>query len=109
MICGAIGHSSWIGVPFILFPDNVVVCAHNVSFTGRPITNNKFSNHFVEQYDPTIESSYRRQMVVDDDACVLDILDTAGQLQLLNWTCEQSVTLSRSRRVHGHEITVDSP
>jgi len=37
------------------------------------------SNHFVEQYDPTIESSYRRQIVVDDEACVLDILDTAGQ------------------------------
>ena len=30
-------------------------------------------------YDPTIESSYRRQVVIDDTACVLDILDTAGQ------------------------------
>jgi hypothetical protein len=29
--------------------------------------------------DPTIESSYRRQVVIDDIACVLDVLDTAGQ------------------------------
>jgi hypothetical protein len=27
-----------------------------------------YSNHFVEQYDPTIESSYRRQIVVDGAA-----------------------------------------
>lgn len=29
--------------------------------------------------DPTIEDSYRRQLRIDDRACVLDILDTAGQ------------------------------
>jgi len=37
------------------------------------------SNHFIEYYDPTIESSYRRQVVIDDKACILDVLDTAGQ------------------------------
>jgi len=37
------------------------------------------SNHFVEEYDATIENNYRRQVVVDGEACVLDILDTAGQ------------------------------
>lgn len=37
------------------------------------------SNHFVEYYDPTIESCYRRGVVIDDIACVLDVLDTAGQ------------------------------
>jgi len=37
------------------------------------------SNHFIEYYDPTIESSYRRQVVIDEKACVLDVLDTAGQ------------------------------
>ncbi|KAH8655529.1 ras-2 protein [Xylariales sp. PMI_506] len=35
--------------------------------------------HFVESYDPTIEDSYRRQVVVDDEACMIEILDTAGQ------------------------------
>jgi len=37
------------------------------------------SNHFIEYYDPTIESSYRRQVVIDEKACILDVLDTAGQ------------------------------
>lgn len=34
---------------------------------------------FVPEYDPTIEDAYRKNMVVDDLPCVLDILDTAGQ------------------------------
>jgi len=37
------------------------------------------SNHFVEYYEPTIASSDRRLIVIDQRACVLDILDTAGQ------------------------------
>eukprot|EP01098_Paradermamoeba_levis_P014367 TRINITY_DN6830_c0_g1_i2.p1 TRINITY_DN6830_c0_g1~~TRINITY_DN6830_c0_g1_i2.p1 ORF type:complete len:175 (-),score=36.41 TRINITY_DN6830_c0_g1_i2:93-617(-) len=37
------------------------------------------ANHFVEQYDPTIEDSYRRQAEVDDEVVMLEILDTAGQ------------------------------
>jgi len=40
------------------------------------------SNHFVEMYDPTIEDSYRKQMVIDEEACMLEILDTAGQEEL---------------------------
>eukprot|EP00727_Mastigamoeba_balamuthi_P012671 m51a1_g8026 putative protein serine threonine kinase (1159) ;mRNA; f:14879-19850 len=36
-------------------------------------------NHFIAEYDPTIEDSYRKQIVVDDVACFLNILDTAGQ------------------------------
>jgi len=37
------------------------------------------SNHFVDEYDPTIEDSYRRQVLVDERCCILDVLDTAGQ------------------------------
>jgi len=36
------------------------------------------SNHFLEESDPTIEDSYRKQMCIDDEPCLLDILDTAG-------------------------------
>ena len=36
-------------------------------------------NHFVDEYDPTIEDSYRKQVVIDGETCLLDILDTAGQ------------------------------
>lgn len=37
-------------------------------------------NHFVDEYDPTIEDSYRKQVVIDGETCLLDILDTAGKL-----------------------------
>jgi len=37
------------------------------------------SSRFVEDYDPTLEDSYRKQVTVDDEECLLDIFDTAGQ------------------------------
>lgn len=36
-------------------------------------------NHFVETYDPTIEDSYRKQVQIDGQSCMLEVLDTAGQ------------------------------
>ena len=35
-------------------------------------------NHFVDEYEPTIEDWYRKQVVIDKETCLLDILDTAG-------------------------------
>jgi len=34
---------------------------------------------FTEKYDPTIEDSYRKSVEVDGQACMYDIMDTAGQ------------------------------
>jgi len=36
-------------------------------------------SHFVDEYDPTIEDSYKKQCIIDDEVALLDILDTAGQ------------------------------
>ncbi|CAO3647980.1 unnamed protein product [Mucor hiemalis] len=57
-------------------------------------------NHFVEvnnTYDPTIEDSYRKQVVIDDYPCVLEVLDTAGQ--------EEYTAL----RTNGFEMEKDFP
>jgi len=36
-------------------------------------------SHFVDEYDPTIEDSYRKQCIIDGETALLDVLDTAGQ------------------------------
>ncbi|KAJ2715259.1 RAS1 protein [Coemansia spiralis] len=36
-------------------------------------------SHFVDEYDPTIEDSYRKQCSIDNETAMLDVLDTAGQ------------------------------
>lgn len=47
------------------------------------ITIQLIQSHFVDEYDPTIEDSYRKQCVVDGQQVILDILDTAGQEEYL--------------------------
>lgn len=37
------------------------------------------SQRFIEDYDPTLEDSYRKHVTVDNNECLLDIYDTAGQ------------------------------
>jgi len=36
------------------------------------------NNEFIKRYDPTIEDSFRKEYVVDDEAYLLEIIDTAG-------------------------------
>jgi len=44
------------------------------ALTIRLVTDN-----FLDEYDPTIEDSYRKQVEIDQETALLDILDTAGQ------------------------------
>merc|ERR1712025_891426 len=43
------------------------------------ITIQFIQSYFVTDYDPTIEDSYTKQVVIDEKVAKLDILDTAGQ------------------------------
>jgi len=36
------------------------------------------SDEYAEEYDPTIEDSYRKMVEIDDKSIIVDILDTAG-------------------------------
>ncbi|KAL0968399.1 hypothetical protein UPYG_G00266350 [Umbra pygmaea] len=54
----------------------VVVGAGGVGKSA--LTIQLIQNHFVDEYDPTIEDSYRKQVVIDGETCLLDILDTAA-------------------------------
>ena len=58
----------------------VKLCVMGDGGTGKTASTIQFvANHFVEMYDPTIEDSYKRNIVVDEQQFLVDILDTAGQ------------------------------
>ena len=86
------------------YPSGSLTCAAYFSAGGvgkSALTIQLIQNHFVDEYDPTIEDSYRKQVctslslsegylrkellmvisqvVIDGETCLLDILDTAGQ------------------------------
>ncbi|XP_046836471.1 GTP-binding protein Rit2-like isoform X1 [Vespa crabro] len=49
---------------------------------GKSAVTLQFVSHsFLECHDPTIEDSYQQQTVIDGEAALLDILDTAGQVE----------------------------
>ena len=59
-----------------------ILSTHTLAAGGvgkSALTIQLIQNHFVDEYDPTIEDSYRKQVVIDGETCLLDILDTAGQ------------------------------
>lgn len=38
-------------------------------------------HNFIDYHDPTIEDAYQQRTVIDNEPCLLDILDTAGQVE----------------------------
>mmetsp|Transcript_10825 Transcript_10825/g.16207 ORF Transcript_10825/g.16207 Transcript_10825/m.16207 type:complete len:205 (+) Transcript_10825:305-919(+) len=56
-----------------------IVLLGNGGVGKSALTIQMVQNHFVEQYDPTVEDSYRKQVEIDGEIAMLDILDTAGQ------------------------------
>jgi small GTP-binding protein len=38
-------------------------------------------HNFIDYHDPTIEDAYQQRTVIDGESCLLDILDTAGQVE----------------------------
>ncbi|KAA0190249.1 hypothetical protein HAZT_HAZT009439 [Hyalella azteca] len=49
---------------------------------GKSALTLQFVRHcFLDYHDPTIEDAYQQQAVIDDEPALLDILDTAGQME----------------------------
>ena len=57
----------------------VVVGSAGVGKTALTVQHIKSYFGSDNEYDPTIEDSYHKQLVIDGETCLLDILDTAGQ------------------------------
>ena len=58
-------------------------------------------SQFIESYDPTIEDCYRKQWVVDDQPCLLEVLDTAGQ----GGSCSPSMPIADEQKSIQHYAT----
>jgi len=64
------------------------------------------SDSFLTQtYDPTIEDAYRKQLVVDNRMCFVEVIDTAGQgvyailFYSARFVIHPSMTLRRVRNI----------
>lgn len=89
---------------------------------GKSCLTIQFINEtFVEEYDPTMEETYRKQYTVDGEEVLLDIFDTAGQEDFSavrdqymrtgdGFLCIYSITLEQSfeavTRFHDHILRV---
>jgi len=62
-------------------PDRVIrICLLGPGAVGKSALTLQFTSHiFQEEYDPTIEDAFRKEVEIDGQLAALDILDTAGQ------------------------------
>ncbi|EJD01066.1 ras-1 [Fomitiporia mediterranea MF3/22] len=71
-------HTLHNAFPFVLaYIPNRRPCDEGVGKSA--LTIRFIQGQFVDEYDPTIEDSYRKQTLIDDEVALLDVLDTAGQ------------------------------
>src|SRR3954467_14324927 len=73
--------SHFAGFRFEQFEHLLVVVLGSGGVGKSALTVQFVSNTFIEKYDPTIEDFYRKEIEVDGQPCVLEILDTAGTEQ----------------------------
>lgn len=67
------------------------------------------SNVFLDFHDPTIEDAFQTQTVVDGEPGTIDILDTAGQVNIINLLeIENKPWLTKTRRKKIHEKPIES-
>lgn len=52
------------------------------------------ANRFVQNYNPTVEDVYRKDIEVNREPCVIEVLDTAGKLVLNFNTIDQFINIS---------------
>ncbi|XP_023248258.1 GTPase HRas-like [Copidosoma floridanum] len=60
-------------------PEYELVVVGNGCVGKSALTIQIVKNYFKDECDPTIEDSYKKQVRIDDETCLLDILDIAGQ------------------------------
>ena len=61
--------------------NNIKICVVGGGGVGKSCLTIQFvQSYFVQDYDPTIEDTYRKQITTDDgQPCLLHVLDTAGR------------------------------
>jgi GTPase KRas protein len=79
VVVGGGGTSCYYLHPSIHLSLFVCVCLCLKGVGKSALTIQFIQSHFVDEYDPTIEDSYRKQCVIDEEVALLDVLDTAGQ------------------------------
>jgi len=71
--------SKWLAPNLVVDKEYPLVLVGGGGVGKSALSIQYISNTFVEEYDPTIEDSYRKQAVIEEQSCMVDILDTAGQ------------------------------
>ena len=95
-----------------LFTENTIMREYKIVVLGSggvgksALTVQFVQGIFVEKYDPTIEDSYRKQVEVDGQQCMLEILDTAGTVSIQNIYSIQGDTKSYGLKLCGKPCAI---